>query len=474
VSGKIVLSSEKAIALKEVGEPLILVRDETSPEDIGGMAVARGILTSRGGMTSHAAVVARGMGKCCVVGAGEVHIDGHQGLIKLGGYILKEGDWITLDGGTGEVFLGVIPTVEPEVSGALADLMKRADLYRKLKVRANADTPHDARVALDFGAEGIGLCRTEHMFFGADRIDVVRAMILAEVKSEREEALAKLLPMQRKDFYEIFQVMKDRPVTIRFLDPPLHEFLPHSDREVKELAARLQLDPAKLQARVKALHEFNPMLGHRGSRLAITFPEIYAMQSQAVAEAAAQFYSEGGRPIVEIMLPLIAFAEEIEVLRRQVVEIVEGIRANSGQNFSYTVGTMIELPRAAIMAEQIAKHADFFSFGTNDLTQTTLGLSRDDSSRFLPSYLAHGVITRDPFVSLDVEGVGSLVKLAVDRARASKSDFKAGICGEHGGDPDSIRFFHEVGLDYVSCSPYRVPIARLAAAQAALRAEAKV
>lgn len=467
-SGVIVFTPEDAVEHKEKGIKNILVRIETSPEDILGMVAADGILTSRGGMTSHAAVVARGMGKCCVAGAGEVHVDYIREEMRVQGYLLKKGDVVTLDGGTGEVFLGKLDMVEPELSGEFERMMVFADKYRTMKVRANADTPKDAITAKSFGAEGIGLCRTEHMFFGAERIDVVREMIVADSKPEREDALEKLLPMQREDFYELFKTMKGFPVTIRLLDPPLHEFVPHADDEIDQLALRLKVDKEKLRLKIRSLHEFNPMLGHRGCRLAITFPEIYQMQARAIAEAAAQLVKEGQSLIPEIMIPLVGIEKELDILRKLVVDEVEAVQKEKGTKFDYLVGTMIELPRAALTADEIAVRADFFSFGTNDLTQTTLGLSRDDAARFLGSYVAEGIFSVDPFVSLDQTGVGKLVKIGVDLGRRTKQDLKIGVCGEHGGDPDSIKFFQEVGLDYVSCSPYRVPIARLAAAQAAL------
>jgi pyruvate,orthophosphate dikinase len=466
--GRIVFSSEEAVDAKERGEKVILVRIETSPEDILGMVAAQGILTSRGGMTSHAAVVARGMGKCCVAGAGDVTVDYHREEMRVAGYVLRKGDVITLDGSTGEVFLGEVRMVEPELSGDFARLMKMADDTRILRVRANADTPKDAETARGFGAEGIGLCRTEHMFFGADRIDVVREMIVAESRAEREDALERLLPMQRSDFISLFKTMKCYPVTIRLLDPPLHEFVPHTEAETRELAAKLDMDFDRLMNRVRGLHEFNPMLGHRGCRLAITYPEIYAMQARAIAEAAVVVVKEGLSLVPEIMIPLVGVEKELSLLRDLVVREVDRVKSESGVAFDYLVGTMIELPRAALVAGEIARQADFFSFGTNDLTQTTLGLSRDDSARFLATYVNEGIFAQDPFVSIDQEGVGQLVRMGVERGRATRSGLKVGVCGEHGGDPESIHFFARVGLDYVSCSPYRVPIARLAAAQAQL------
>ncbi len=468
VNGQIVFTSEEAVEWKEQGKKVILVRIETSPEDIAGMIAAQGIFTTRGGMTSHAAVVARGMGKCCVAGCGEVEVDYRTETLKVKGYVLKKGDIITLDGSTGEVFMGEVKTIEPKLDGNFERIMKIADGIRRLKVRTNADTPKDAQTARNFGAEGIGLCRTEHMFFGADRIDSVREMIIADNKMDRERALAKLLPIQRDDFYQLFKIMDGLPVTIRLLDPPLHEFVPHTDDETKELAKRLGTDFDRLRSKVKALHEFNPMLGHRGCRLAITFPEIYQMQVRAIAEAACLLIGEGKKLIPEIMIPLVGMDKELEILRKQAIAEVEKIQTEKNIKFDYLVGTMIELPRAALTADAIADHADFFSFGTNDLTQTTLGLSRDDSGRFLGSYVSQGIFPKDPFVSIDQVGVGALVKLATESGRRQKPDLKVGICGEHGGDPESIEFFHRVGLDYVSCSPFRVPIARLAAARATL------
>ncbi len=469
VSGQIVFSSEEAVAWKERGSKVILVRVETSPEDISGMVAAQGILTTRGGMTSHAAVVARGMGKCCVAGCSEVEVDYFTETLKAQGYVLKKGDVITLDGSTGQVILGEVKTLQPQMNEHFERVMKIADKRRRLGVRANADTPKDAEIARGFGAEGIGLCRTEHMFFGADRIDSVREMILSESKSERELALSKLLPMQREDFLSLFKIMEGFPVCIRLLDPPLHEFLPHTDSEALELAKRIKIDPERLKAKIRSLHEFNPMLGHRGCRLAITYPEIYQMQARAIAEASASLVSQGKSLVPEIMIPLIATASELEILRKLVIDVVEQVKKEKGVKFDYLVGTMIELPRAAITADVIAEHADFFSFGTNDLTQTTLGLSRDDASKFLGSYVAHGIFAKDPFVSIDQGGVGLLVKSGVDLGRRTQPNLKTGVCGEHGGDPSSIEFFNAVGLDYVSCSPFRVPVARLAAARATLK-----
>jgi pyruvate,orthophosphate dikinase len=468
VHGQIVFTSEEAVEWKEKGHKVILVRVETSPEDIAGMVASQGILTSRGGMTSHAAVVARGMGKCCVAGCPEIEIDYKTEQMKVKGYVLKKGDVITLDGSTGEVFMGEVKTIDPVLDENFEFIMKIADKKRRLRVRTNADTPKDSTVARSFGAEGIGLCRTEHMFFGADRIDSVREMIIADNLHDREKALSKLLPMQRQDFFEIFKIMKGFPVTIRLLDPPLHEFVPHSDKEIQEFSKRIGQDADKVKHKIKALHEFNPMLGHRGCRLAITYPEIYQMQVRAIAEAAVMAIKDGITLIPEIMIPLVGVDKELETLRALTVKTVEAVQKEKATQFEYTVGTMIELPRAAVTADAIADFADFFSFGTNDLTQTTLGLSRDDAGRFLGSYVSQGIFAKDPFVSIDKVGVGSLVKTAVELGRRSKPNLKTGICGEHGGDPDSIEFFHRVGLDYISCSPYRVPIARLAAARAAL------
>ncbi len=468
VHGQIVFSSEEAVDWKEKGHKVILVRIETSPEDIAGMVASQGILTTRGGMTSHAAVVARGMGKCCVAGCSEVDVDYRAETMKVKGYVLKKGDVITLDGGTGEIYLGEVKTIEPTLDDYFTRIMKFADQVRRLKVRANADTPKDATTARGFGAEGIGLCRTEHMFFGADRIDAVREMILADNRMDRETALTKLLPMQRSDFFELFKIMDGYPVTIRLLDPPLHEFVPHTDKEIAELAQRIGWKEETVKMKVKALHEFNPMLGHRGCRLAITFPEIYRMQVRAIAEAACELIASGKKLVPEIMIPLVGMDKELETLRQLSIREIEKVQTEKNVKFDYLVGTMIELPRAAITADRIADYADFFSFGTNDLTQTTLGLSRDDSGRFLASYVSQGILAKDPFVTIDRDGVGQLVKTGVDLGRRSRPDLKVGVCGEHGGDPESIEFFNSVGLDYVSCSPYRVPIARLAAARAAI------
>jgi pyruvate, orthophosphate dikinase len=469
-AGKIVLDADTAEQWAGRGEKVILVRVETSPEDIHGMHAAQGILTARGGMTSHAAVVARGMGRPCVSGAGAVSIDRASRSLRIGATELKEGDAITLDGATGQVMLGIVPTVEPELAGDFGTLMVWADGLRRMKVRTNAETPADCRMARQFGAEGIGLCRTEHMFFEASRISLVRQMILAEDEAGRRRALDKLLPEQRADFTAIFEVMAGLPCTIRLLDPPLHEFLPHADEDFAELADATGLGVDHLKRRAGELHEFNPMLGHRGCRLGITFPEIYAMQARAIFEAAcAVKQASGAAPLPEIMIPLVATRRELAILKALVDKEAEAVFAETGTRVDYLVGTMIELPRAALMAGEIAEEGAFFSFGTNDLTQTTLGVSRDDAARFLSVYVDKGIFPRDPFVSLDIEGVGQLVELAAERGRATRPDIKLGICGEHGGDPASIAFCESVGLDYVSASPYRVPIARLAAAQAALK-----
>jgi pyruvate, orthophosphate dikinase len=468
-SGAVVLDSDTAEARSARGEAVILVRVETSPEDIHGMHAAKGILTARGGMTSHAAVVARGMGRPCVSGASGLAIDLANRTLRIGSRDLREGDIITLDGATGEIMAGEVPTIEPELVGDFAVLMDWADRHRRMKVRANAETPADCRIARQFGAEGIGLCRTEHMFFEARRISAVRQMILAEDEAGRRAALAKLLPEQRGDFQAIFEVMAGLPVTIRLLDPPLHEFMPRTDEEFADLADSIGIGAETLQRRAAELHEFNPMLGHRGCRLGITYPEIYEMQARAVFEAACEVAAAGGAaPVPEIMIPLVATRRELELMRALVDRVAQEVFAEQGRVLEYQVGTMIELPRAALMAGEIAEVGEFFSFGTNDLTQTTLGLSRDDAGRFLGTYVDKGVFPRDPFVSLDIEGVGQLIELAAERGRAARPEIKLGICGEHGGDPGSIAFCEKVGLDYVSASPYRVPIARLAAAQASL------
>ena len=468
-SGAVVFSADEAERRAKAGEAVVLVRVETSPEDIHGMHAATGILTTRGGMTSHAAVVARGMGRPCVAGAGEIRIDYAAGHMTVRDRRVKAGERITLDGGTGEVFVGEVPTVQPSLSGDFATLMGWADGFRVLKVRTNAETPLDARTAREFGAEGIGLCRTEHMFFDPERILAVREMIVAEDGAGRARALARIEPMQRRDFAELFAIMAGLPVTIRLLDPPLHEFLPQREEDYAELARATGRDVAAIKARAQRLHEFNPMLGHRGVRLAITYPEIYAMQARAIFGAAVDAIRAGAdAPLVEVMIPLVATRRELDLMRDLVAKEHAATREATGIDVAYQLGTMIELPRAALRAGEIAETAQFFSFGTNDLTQTTFGLSRDDSSSFLDAYEAAKILSVDPFVSLDRDGVGELVRIAAERGRATRGDLKLGICGEHGGDPPSIRFCAETGLDYVSCSPYRVPIARLAAAQAAL------
>ncbi|MEM9170808.1 MAG: putative PEP-binding protein, partial [Pseudomonadota bacterium] len=464
-------SADEAERLAQEGRRVILVRVETSPEDIHGMHAAAAVVTARGGMTSHAAVVARGMGRPCVCGAGDLKISADEQSFSVGGRTIAKGDVVTVDGGDGKVFAGAVATVEPELSGDFSALMEWADAARRMKVRANAETPHDAEVARSFGAEGIGLCRTEHMFFEADRIIAVREMILAEDEDGRRAALSKLLPMQRADFAELFRVMKGLPVTVRLLDPPLHEFLPHSDAEIDEVAKASGMDPEALKDRAHKLQEFNPMLGHRGCRLGVSHPEIYEMQVRAIIEAAADVAAETGEAVEpEIMIPLVASRKELELLKARTDAVAEKVLAEKGAELRYLVGTMIELPRAALTADAIAEEAEFFSFGTNDLTQTTFGLSRDDSSSFLPVYLREGVFAADPFVTLDRDGVGALVEIAAEKGRKTRPDVKLGICGEHGGDPESIAFVEGVGLDYVSCSPYRTPIARLAAAQARLNA----
>jgi pyruvate, orthophosphate dikinase len=448
---------------------VILVRVETSPEDIHGMHAAEGILTTRGGMTSHAAVVARGMGKPCVSGAGMVRVDYQTATLSAGGTTLRKGDIITIDGSTGQVLSGRVKMLEPALSGEFARLMEWADKVRKLKVRTNADTPNDARAAIRFGAEGIGLCRTEHMFFEADRIRSVREMILADDEKSRRAALAKLLPIQRNDFIELFEIMGGLPVTIRLLDPPLHEFLPHTDEEIAEVSAAMGADPKKLADRSRQLEEFNPMLGFRGCRLAIVYPEIAEMQARAIFEAAVEVGKRTGKPVMpEVMVPLIATRRELDLVKARIDAMAKAVEAETGTKLDYQVGTMIELPRAALKAAEIAETAEFFSFGTNDLTQTTYGISRDDAASFLGAYTNAGIYPVDPFVSIDRDGVGELVKIATERGRGVRKNLKLGICGEHGGDPASVAFCHEIGLDYVSCSPFRVPIARLAAAQAAL------
>jgi len=469
-SGIAVFDSDTAERRSNAGDAVILIRTETSPEDIHGMHAARGILTARGGMTSHAAVVARGMGRPCVSGAGSISIDAKAGVMKVAGREIREGDIVTIDGATGEVMAGAVATVQPELAGDFGTLMEWADGVRRLKVRANAETPLDCRTARDFGAEGIGLCRTEHMFFEQSRITAVRQMILAEDEAGRRTALDRLLPEQRSDFVEIFEVMVGLPCTIRLLDPPLHEFLPHAEAEFAEVAQAAGIEVEQLKRRAAELHEFNPMLGHRGCRLGVTYPEIYEMQARAIFEAAVIVAEKSGEaPIPEVMIPLVGTKRELELMKTVVDKAAQAVFADKGRTIEYLVGTMIELPRAALKAGEIAEAGQFFSFGTNDLTQTTLGVSRDDASRFLGAYVEKGIYARDPFVSIDVEGVGELIELAAERGRKTRPDIKLGICGEHGGDPASIAFCEKVGLDYVSASPYRVPIARLAAAQAALK-----
>lgn len=468
-SGKVVFSADEAEKRATEGEKVVLVRIETSPEDIHGMHAADGILTSRGGMTSHAAVVARGMGRPCVSGAGGLHIDYAAKTLKASGSVIKEGEKITINGSTGEVILGEVPTIQPKLSGDFATLMAWADDVRDLKVRTNAETPVDAEAARKFGAEGIGLCRTEHMFFEAERIIAVREMILAESKEERESALAKILPMQKQDFAEIFQIMAGFPVTIRLLDPPLHEFLPKNEADMKEVAEAAGVSLELIHQRAEQLHEMNPMLGHRGCRLGVTYPEIYAMQARAIFEAAVEVSKASGQEVIpEIMIPLVVGKQEFEMLKTMIDQIALDVKSETKSDLHYLVGTMIELPRAALKAGEIAQSAQFFSFGTNDLTQTTFGISRDDAASFLGSYKAQGILEHDPFVRLDEEGVGELVEIATERGRKTRPELKLGICGEHGGNPPSIHFCQKTGLDYVSCSPYRVPIARLAAAQAAI------
>lgn len=470
-SGKIVFTAEDAEKWASRGEKVILVRIETSPDDIHGMNVANGVLTARGGMTSHAAVVARGMGKPCVAGCGDLKIDYDKKRMEVrGAAIFNEGDLITMDGTTGEVIMGEVPTIDPELTGEFGTIMEWVDGFRRLKVRANADTPHDSMVAINFGAEGIGLCRTEHMFFEGKRLELFREMIVAEDKEGRKKALSRLLPIQKADFKGIFKVMKGLPVTVRLLDPPLHEFLPHTDQEIRELARKIGTDEKKLKEKVMSLKEFNPMLGHRGCRLGVTYPEIYAMQAQAIMEAVCELKKEEGiDSLPEIEIPLVGHVNELRQLRSIVSKVCEEVISRAGVRVDYKIGTMIELVRAAITADQVAGYADFFSFGTNDLTQTTFGLSRDDAGTFLPEYVEKHILPADPFVTIDKGGVGEVMKMAIAKGRGAKNGLEIGICGEHGGEPASVEFCHEIGLDYVSCSPYRVPIARFAAAQAALK-----
>ena len=469
-SGQIVLSSDEAEELKNQGKSVILVRVETSPDDIHGMHAASGIVTSRGGMTSHAAVVARGMGCPCVSGAGGLMIDYTSQTVTAGSVTLNKGDVITIDGGSGKIIVGKVPMRQPELSGEFAELMQWADAARRMKVRANAETPRDATQAHEFGAEGIGLCRTEHMFFDHERIMVVRQMILSEEPEDRRQALAKLLPMQRADFVQLFKIMKGRPVTIRLLDPPLHEFLPHNEHDISETASATGIDKAKLHRRLVELREFNPMLGHRGCRLAVTYPEIPEMQARAIFEAAIEAGKETGEHVTpEVMIPLVAIRQEFDIIKKIIDDEAKAVQEETGETLCYQVGTMIEVPRAALQAGEIAKGAEFFSFGTNDLTQTAFGISRDDAAKFINEYVAKGLLEADPFVTLDKDGVGELVKIATAQGRETRPDIKLGICGEHGGDPASVAFCEEIGLDYVSCSPFRVPVARLAAAQAAIQ-----
>ena len=469
--GQVVFDADTAVEWKETGKKVILVRAETSPEDIAGMNAAEGILTARGGMTSHAAVVARGMGKCCVSGCETISVSEIEKKFKVGDLIISEGDIITLDGSTGEVFLGEIPTINPKLSGYFGTIMDWSDKYRYLGVRTNADTPHDAQAARNFGAEGIGLCRTEHMFFESDRIFAVRQMIVSETLEQRQAALAKIFPMQKNDFKELFQIMRGLPVKIRLLDPPLHEFLPKTKEDIEALAREMGLSVEKLTEKVEYLHELNPMMGHRGCRLGITFPEIFEMQVKAITEAACELIKSGDSIVPEIMIPLVGEFNEFKWLKDLLVPVIEKVIKQSGVKMRYEIGTMIEIPRAALTADAIATEADFFSFGTNDLTQMTYGFSRDDAGKFLKDYLDKKILPEDPFKTLDTVGVGRLMKMAVDLGRGAKKDLHIGICGEQGGDPDTIKFCHNIGLNYVSCSPYRVPIARLAAAQAAIEEE---
>ncbi len=469
--GKIVFTADDAESWAKKGEAVILVRNETSPEDVHGMHAAQAILTARGGMTSHAALVARGWGKCCIVGASALEIDAHKKEMSVNGKTYREGDWITLDGTKGRVYEGKLPLMpaDPERNPWYKELMKWADQFRTLKVRTNADTPNDAAVARTFGAQGIGLCRTEHMFFGPDRIKAVREMILSDTVEGRKKALAKLLPFQKADFIGIFKAMAGLPVTIRLLDPPLHEFLPNTDSELRELSSEMGVSFDRLNVKNKFLHEFNPMLGHRGCRLGVTYPEIYEMQVQAIMEAACELAREKVKAGIEIMIPLVGHVNELERLRELTISTADRVQKEYKVKVNYTVGTMIELPRACVTADKIAAYADFYSFGTNDLTQTVYGLSRDDAGGFLPFYIESGILKEDPFITIDQEGVGPFMRIAVEKGRKVRKDLKIGICGEHGGEPKSVAFCHEIGLDYVSCSPYRVPIARFAAAQAALK-----
>ncbi|MBE3579754.1 MAG: pyruvate, phosphate dikinase [Caldanaerobacter subterraneus] len=469
-SGKVYFTADEAVAAAKSGEKVILVRTETSPDDIEGMASAEGILTTRGGMTSHAAVVARGMGTPCVVGCGDARIDEQAKVMRIGDIVVREGDYISIDGSTGNVYIGEIKTVTPEISGDFAILMGWADKYRRLRVKANADTPRDAKIALEFGAEGIGLARTEHMFFDEERIPAMREMIIAKTEEQRRKALEKILPMQRSDFEQLFEIMGEYPITIRLLDPPLHEFLPHLDEEMRELAENMGVTFEELKATVESLKEFNPMLGHRGCRLAVTYPEIAEMQTRAIIEAAINVKKRTGKDVKpQIMIPLVGELKEFKYLKDIIVKVADEIIKQSGIELKYLVGTMVEVPRAALTADKIAKEAEFFSFGTNDLTQMTFGFSRDDAGKFLETYYEKKIYEFDPFEKLDQEGVGKLVEMGTKLGKQTRPDLEVGICGEHGGDPSSIEFCHRVGLDYVSASPYRVPIARLAAAQAAIK-----
>ena len=467
-TGQVVFFADEAEEWAKQGKAVILVRQETSPEDLRGMSVAKGILTARGGMTSHAAVVARGMGKCCVSGAGAVHVDPKARMMTIGERVFNEGDWISLNGSTGEVFAGQVATKDAELSGAFGALMALADRYKRLEVRTNADTPEEAVVARNFGATGIGLCRTEHMFFEGERINAVREMILADDEAGRRKALSKLLPMQRGDFEGLFRAMDGLPVTIRLLDPPLHECVPHDEAGQRVMAGQMKVSPGKIRMRVEELHEFNPMLGHRGCRLGITYPEITEMQARAIFEAGLNMRAQGVDVKAEIMVPLVGSVREFNLQAAVIRAVAAQVFAERGQKLPYMLGTMIETPRAALVAESIGKQAEFFSFGTNDLTQMTMGFSRDDAGKFLPEYLKRGIYEHDPFRSIDQKGVGLLVEMAVAKGRSVRPGIEVGICGEHGGDPASVAFFHRAGLDYVSCSPFRVPIARLAAARAAL------
>jgi len=468
-SGKVCFTAESAVKANKNGESVILVRKETSPEDIEGMNAAKGILTSRGGMTSHAAVVARGMGKCCVAGCESIKVNEEAESFTVNHLELKEGDVISLDGTTGKVYEGKIKTVEPNLSGDFAKLMVWADEVRTMGIRANADTPKDSNTAVKFGAEGIGLCRTEHMFFDEDRVPAVRRMILADTKEEREKALKVILPMQKEDFIGIYKEMKERPVTIRLLDPPLHEFLPNEEEDIKKLAETMEISVNKLKETISDLEEFNPMLGHRGCRLAVTYPEIAEMQTRAIIEAAVEVFQEGIKVKPEIMIPLVGIEEEMNYVKKVVKATAEKVLKEKDVDLKYLIGTMIEIPRASLIADDIAKEAEFFSFGTNDLTQMGFGFSRDDAGKFIGEYLDKEILPKDPFQSIDQKGIGKLVEMGVELGRRTRPDLKIGVCGEHGGDPDSIDFFYRVGLDYVSCSPFRIPIARLSAAQSVIK-----